>query len=226
MDPLKSYCSVTRGNHLLLGYLKMPAFFSSHSLPGPCPGKQGSSGTASHHAASLAWTTLPDLSLLARLAGKPDFPQKCTQQWCQSGCKAKIWSMHGGQCCHGAVRGSHGARAEADISQVPASGWGPGCPRRRGTEHGGFGCVSFSWHWPWSILHIAPAPAGMESVLSQVSGCRRGRFVTGATQQVVKKQWYFSRHSYWPLSQSPCSLYVTRPPYFWISAWEALCTYP
>lgn len=153
-----------QGKSPSLGLSKNATFFLIPQPPRPLSREAGlQRHSISPRCIAGACTTLPDLSLLARLAGKPDFPQKCTQQWCQSGCKAKIWSMHGGQCCHGAVRGSHGARAEADISQVPASGWGPGCPRRRGTEHGGFGCVSFSWHWPWSILHIAPAPAGIKA---------------------------------------------------------------
>lgn len=59
MDPLKSYCCVTKGNQLLLGYPKMPGFCLSHSLPSHCPGKQGSRGAAAHHAASLACTILP-----------------------------------------------------------------------------------------------------------------------------------------------------------------------
>lgn len=68
------------------------------------------------------------------------------------------WSWNpvswGVSAAHGAARGSCSACTEADISQGPVSGWGPGCTHRRGTEHGSLGCVSPSWHQPWSILMV------------------------------------------------------------------------
>lgn len=156
----------------------------------------------------IAGTHPPPQICPSRPGWQGKFPQKCTPVvmpgWVQS---------------PGAARGSR-----ADIPRVPASGWGPGCTPRRGTEHGGFGCVSLGWHRPWSISRGALVPAGMEKLLSRGSGCRRGRVLTRAVRRVVKKQRCFSRRSYWPLS--PCSLYVTHLPSFWISAWEARCTYP
>lgn len=66
-DPLKSYCSVLKANHLPLGYPKTPGFCvsSSHSIP--CAGKEPSK--APHLTLLHGWNTLYSLD---RLLGKLD----------------------------------------------------------------------------------------------------------------------------------------------------------
>lgn len=66
-DPLKSYCSVTKANHLLLGYSKMSGFCLSSSCSIPCAGKEAPK--TPHLTMLHGWHTL---SSLHELLGKLD----------------------------------------------------------------------------------------------------------------------------------------------------------
>lgn len=65
-DPLKSYCSVPRANHLLLGYPKIPSICMSSSLSIPCAGEEPPK--APHLTLLHGWHTLSSLDgLLGKL---------------------------------------------------------------------------------------------------------------------------------------------------------------
>jgi len=85
-------------------------------------------------------------------------------------------------------------------------------------------CVSSNWYRLQSVLCVMHAQQAQEG--PGLRNCvQKGPVFEFTTQQVAAKQWYLSQRSHWPLSQSPCSLHVTRVSYFWISAWGAPCTY-
>lgn len=93
-------------------------------------------------------------------------------------------------------------------------------PRMQFPDH-----VSSNWHWLQSVLCVMHAQQAQEG--PGLRNCmQKGPVFDFTTQQVAAKQWYLSQRSHWPLSQSPCSLHITRVSYFWISAWGAPCTYP
>lgn len=85
-------------------------------------------------------------------------------------------------------------------------------------------CVSSNWYRLQSVLCVMHAQQAQEG--PGLRNCvQKGPVFEFTTQQVAAKQQYLSQRSHWPLSQSPCSLHVTRVSYFWISAWGAPCTY-
>lgn len=169
-DPLKSYCSGSKANHLLLGYPKIPGFCLSSSRSIPCAGKE--LPKAPHLTLLHGWHTL---SSLDRLLGKLDLPWKHAQWWCHMGVKLEPGQLRGQSC--------------------PRSSEGQLQCLYRGRHLSG-ACVRLgTWVHPqerdWARQlglrqpELAPAmehldrtlaPAGVEGVLHRGNGCRRGWF--------------------------------------------------
>lgn len=117
-----------------LSYPKIPDFACPAATPSPVQGR-----SLPRHHTSPCCTHCPPWVLL----GKLSLTWKHTPWWCQLGVK-----LEPGQCC---PRGSEGQlQCLYRGRHLPGAGY----THRRGTEHGSLGCISPSWHQPWSILIV------------------------------------------------------------------------
>lgn len=179
----------------------MPGFCLSHSLSSPSPGKQGSRGAASHHAASLARTLLPK-SVPPGQAGRENSHKNAPQWWCRGGCKAPEQRGAAVQTSLGCLRpaGDLGAppgegRSTAASAASALAGTGPGASRTErssqqawknsSAEGAGAGEVGF-WLEQYGRLwrrsgvfqgvRTGPCPrAHFTSLASPVSGSQPGK---------------------------------------------------
>lgn len=207
IDPLKSYCCATKVKPATLGLSKKCQLFTC--LTDSSALVQSSGCAASRQAGWLPPSSL-DLSVPPGQAGgevwlpSKTHPVMQSQNQVSAGIRDTVPMQRQPslRCLH--QTGVHLPERDWEQQLQPHQ---PGLASA--TEH----------------LAHGTQPSRQGKYLQLRKPVQRGWVLTGATHQVVQKQWYFSRHSYWASSRSPSSLCFSLLPYFWFSDWEVLCTY-